>query len=60
MNEQELKDLLVRIAECLAAHHGPDGDAYGFTGSGYPDDAGGFGNTKEEAALAFLSEMFPG
>lgn len=58
MTPEEMLALLVRIAEMEAHEHGPDGNAYGFTGTDYPEGPAGFGDTKEEAAVEFLKELY--
>lgn len=58
MSEQDMKDLIVRIAEAEAQSHGPDGDSYGFWQADYPEGEAGFGVTKEEAAFNFLEAIY--
>lgn len=56
---KKVADLLIRIAESHAKDHGMDGNSYGFVTEDWPVGAGGFGDSKEEAAVEFLSQIYP-
>lgn len=56
---EKLEALVVRIAHAHCEGSGPDGNAFGFWTSDYPESPGAFGATENEAAINFLEELYP-